>query len=237
MDPNILKFRKYSFTYFNKEEINILIDEIFKKEIYSIDLNSKSPTIFDIGAYIGLSTIYFKDIYPNANIICFEPNPNVFPLLEENILKNDINNVTLHNIAVGKRDGYKDLFIDKSGKGAFSTASFSKDAWNGKQKSKSIRIKVERLSKYINNTIDLIKMDIEGEEKNVLEELKESRKLEYIKNMLIEYHPKKGSSIKNILDLLKRNGFDIEFKEEGEKIKNPKEELILIIAKKRTKKS
>lgn len=237
MDPKVIKFRKYSFTYFNKEEISILIDEIFKKEIYSIHLQNNSPTIFDIGSYIGLSTIYFKDLYPKAKIRCFEPNPNIFPILEENIFLNNLKDVTLHNIALGKNNETRSFYIDKSANAAFSTASFRKDAWNGKQRSKEIFVKTKKLSEYIDNHIDLIKIDIEGAEKEVLDDLENSGKTKFISNMLIEYHPKKNTSIKNIVDLLRRNSFDLEFRREGEEIEIPEEKLILIIAKKRTKES
>lgn len=236
MYPKVFKFKKYSITYFCKEELKILLKEIFQNRIYEIKLRS-NPIIFDLGAHIGLSTLYFKEKYPNSKILCFEPNPNIFPLLEENIIQNGLNNVLLHNVALGKSNTKRDLYIDSSGYGAFSTASFRKNAWNGKQKSKSISVQVEKLSKYITGKVDLVKMDIESAEKEVLEELDQSKSIRNISNMIIEYHPGKGNSILKLEKILKRNDFNTQYYLDGKRVSNPSEHLLLVVAKNRVKES
>ncbi len=98
MDSNIEKVGKYSISYFNKIEFRNLKNEIFKEEIYNLDIDdgkTKELNIIDVGAYIGLSILYFKSRYRNARITAFEPNPNVFPLLEENLEYNKIKNVQI----------------------------------------------------------------------------------------------------------------------------------------------
>jgi len=232
MQPKVYKFRKYSITCFNKNELDILIDEIFNKEIYCIDIKNIKPVIFDIGAHIGLSTIYFKDRYPNSKIFCFEPNPNIFPILEENIFINNLQDITLKNIAVGDKDCIKELYIDSSGNGAFSTASFTKNAWSGEQKTLPIMVKVERLSNYVVDKINLLKIDVEGAEGSILEELEKENKLQFIQNILLEYHPIKIGHLKKIVNLLERNGYKLSYSKEGKKINNPVNDLILIVAQK-----
>ena len=224
MEPKVAKFERYLLTYFNKEELNILLNEIFKKRVYDIDLQTTTPIIFDIGAHIGLATIFFHQKYPLARVTAFEPNPNIFPLLEENIYYNNINNVTLHNIALGKSSSKRTLFID-SANGGFSTASFSKDAWDGTQKSIGIEVITEPLSKYIVTPIDLLKMDVEGTEQEIIEELDKNGKIKNIRNLIIEFHPTEKQNIEIIKDLLKRNNFTIEIKEEA------KEKLVYILGK------
>jgi len=239
MEPKITRIGKYSIIYFNKKEFKTLKQEIFKEEIYSIDFpenvqeNKNKPiNIIDAGAYIGLSTLYFKEKFPKSKISCFEPNPNVFPLLEENIFCNNLKNVKAFNIALGKKISKRKLYVDNSGYAAFSTASFRKDAWNGKQKSTPIDVKTEPLSKYIQGRVDLLKLDIEGCELEVLRELNERNSFTKIQNLFVEYHPQKGQNINNLLDILKRNNFRLEFFKEGKQLKEPKEDLILIVAKK-----
>jgi FkbM family methyltransferase len=232
MIPKVRKIGQFTVTYFNKEELKNLENEIFKNEIYSINLNSDNPVIFDLGAHIGLSTLYFKSLYPKSTITCFEPNPNITPLLEENISLNNIGNIKIEEVALGKKDSKKDFYIDSSGYGAFSTASFKKDAWDGSQKSRSIEVKVERLSKYIDRKINLLKMDIEGAEKNVLEELEETDSLRKIENIIIEYHPIKNHKVGKIVNLLEKNSFVLEYRKDGKILKTPQEDLILIVAKK-----
>lgn len=241
MDSNIAKIGKYSVSYFNKIEFRNLKKEIFNEEIYSINLKTNKNqeinrmqeiNIIDVGAYIGLSVLYFKSRYPNAHITAFEPNPNIFPLLEENIEYNDIKNVQLHNIAIGKDMDERELYIESSGFAAFSTASFRKDAWNGKQKSRPIIVKTEPLSNYINKKVNLLKIDTEGAEYEILKELDESKTFSKIENLLVEYHPSRDNKIQNLVQILKKNDYNISYKEDGKELKEPKEELILIVAKK-----
>lgn len=218
MQTMISKIQGYEIGYTNKEEFNILKDEIFNKEIYNVDLSLSNgdctPVIFDLGAHIGLSILYFKIKYPNSKIVAFEPNSNIFPILEENIEYNGLENVELHNIALGSKDEIRTFYIDNSGSDAFSTGSFNKDAWNGTQLSTSINVKCDQLSKYITEEIDILKMDIEGAETEVLKELIDADKLKYVKNILIEYHPINNGNSKNIVKLLNENGFETETKED-----------------------
>lgn len=226
MMPQLVKINHFEVTYFNKEELDILKEEIFQKEIYHIKLDSNSPTILDVGSHIGLSILYFKLLYPNSKITAFEPNPNIFPLLEENIYLNNIKDVKLHNIALGKEFRQRELYIDASGGGAFSTSSFYKNAWNGKQKTLPIEVKVEKLSKYIDRNIDLLKIDTEGAELEILEELEERDKLRYIKNIALEFHPTNKNKYQKIKKLLSRNSFQLKENRED------REGLVLIIGKK-----
>lgn len=228
MIPKITKIGRFEITYFNKEELNILKQEIFKDQIYNIVLQSKKPHILDVGSHIGLSIIYFKTLYHNSTIIGFEPNPNVFPLLEENIFLNNIEGVELHNIALGREEKTRKLYIDSSGYGAFSTSSFYKNAWNGKQQTIPIQVKVKKLSQYIKDEIDLLKLDAEGAELEILEELEESKKIDDIKNIILEFHPTSRNKYQKIQTLLKQNHFRIEERNKDE------EGLILVVGKKLT---
>jgi len=225
MEIKYSKIHKYDIGYTNKQEFDILKDEIFSQEIYKISLDSNYPTIFDLGSHIGLSILYFKMNYPNAKILGFEPNQNIFPLLEENVFSNNLQDVELHNIALGNTEEIRDFHID-SQYDAFSTASFKPNAWNGKQNTTKISVKTEKLSRYINEDIDLMKMDIEGAEKEVLTELEEENKLKYIKNIIIECHNT------NVSDILKRNRFEV-----LEKPDIQEKNLIYILGKNTSKES
>lgn len=225
MFPKTIKFKKYKITYTSKEEFKILTNEIFTEEIYKTNISNPSPTIFDVGSHIGLSILYFKTIYPNAKITGFEPNQNTFPILEENIYSNNIDNVTLHNIALGLKNTNRKLYIDTSGECAFSTSSFTKNAWNGKQLTKPITVKTKKLSTYIDKEIDLLKIDVEGAELEIIKDLYNTGKITMVKNIIIEYHPTKESNLKNLLKHLK-DFKDIKQKDLGEN-------LILIHGKQR----
>lgn len=226
------KIQGYEIGYTNKEEFNILKDEIFNKEIYNVNVTINPGVILDLGSHIGLSILYFKIKYPNAKITGFEPNSNIFPILQENVECNGLGNIELHNIALGSKDEVRTFYIDNSGNNSFSTGSFSKDAWNGTQISTPISVRCEQLSKYITEEIDILKMDIEGAETEVLKELVKSQKLSFIGNILIEYHPMNNGNARNLLKLLNENGFETKMKADDYGTS-----LINILAKNISKKS
>lgn len=212
MSINFSKIQNYQVGYTNREEFKLLKEEIFDKGIYDIKLNKTNPVIFDLGAHIGLSILFFKSKYPDSQIVAFEPNPNIFPILEENILYNKIENVELHNTALGNNDGIKDFYIDCTGNDCFSTASFTPQAWNGKQITTTIKVKTEKLSKYINTNIDILKIDTEGSELEIIKEVEKAGKLSLIKNVIIEFHPIKNRNPKKITDILNKNNFDTDIR-------------------------
>lgn len=231
MMPKLIKLHNFSVTYFNKEELKVLDKEIFSDGIYEIELVKDSPLIIDVGSHIGLSILYFKKKFPKSKIIAFEPNPNVFPLLEENIIQNGFIGVEVHDVGLGLKEGKRLLYIDSSDSNAFSTSSFHPNAWNGKQKTLPIKVRVKKLSKYLNTKCDLLKMDVEGAELEILQELVESRKIEFIQNLVFEYHPINKNRFNKTMKLLVENHFELEIKED----KNGDEGLIFVIGKKSLK--
>jgi hypothetical protein len=66
------------------------------------------------------------------------------------------------------------------------------------------------LSQHIDLTVDFLKMDIEGAEFSVLEELDQAGKLGLIKEMSIEYHHHihdDSDTLSDLLSILERNNF------------------------------
>ena len=88
-----LKRNRLIFHFINREEFEILWKDIFKNEAYKTNLKTPKPLIFDVGAHIGLSTLYFKDRYPQAKILAFEPNPKTAKILKLNIKDNHLENI------------------------------------------------------------------------------------------------------------------------------------------------
>jgi len=74
----------------------------------------------------------------------------------------------------------------------------------------------------------LLKIDTEGAEAEMLQDLYENRKLNLVKNIVLEYHPIKKTGLKTILKMLQNEGFAIETKEDM----NGDEGLIFVIGKK-----
>jgi FkbM family methyltransferase len=134
--------------------------------------------IIDGGAYIGDSTFAFLLKYPKAKVICIEPNVHTQPILRRN----------LHALA-----GDTTLFCGGlasesktvSFGGEFLCASIrSDDSVNGE------RIECFGINDLIRETgipfLDIVKLDIEGAEKEVLTE--NNSWLNITQRVLVEFH-------------------------------------------------
>lgn len=173
-------------------------NDIFIQNIYHFEPSHKHPLILDVGGYIGLSTLYFKKMYPQSKVIVFEPDPVNHEILKKNIASNKICNVTVIHAGAGQKEG-EILFYhnDSDGSSKFLPG----------QHGTAIKINQIKLSQYITEPVDMLKMNIEGMEWEVFVEIES--KLPSIKNIIFEYHaffnlPQHLGKILNILD---KNGF------------------------------
>ena len=223
------RISKYTVNYFNDEEFHSIKREIFTNDCYYFESDSPKPLIIDVGSYIGLSILYFKQLYPQSKIIAFEPNRVTFDMLKENMFINNITGVDLHNTAILDKKSEKEMYIDNSGMNRFSVASFNKNAWNRKVKSKKVIVKTERLDKYLNVQVDMLKLDVEGSEQIILKSV--GKYLSNIRNISLEYHPTGNQDFDKIINMLKRQ-YDIEILYEGKILKRniPKDKLLTIRA-------
>ncbi len=178
--------------------------EVFINEGYKFESPSEEPLIIDCGSNIGLSVIYFKKIYPKCKIIAFEPDPDLYKTLVSNIASYKLNDIKAVEAACWTEDGF--LSFQKEGAHSGSLTNF----WDA---SKTIQVRTEKLERYVNQPIDLLKMDIEGAEYEVLMSIKPY--LKNIRNIVFEYHSSRTSDQKlsDLLDLLKEAGFRYHIKE------------------------
>jgi FkbM family methyltransferase len=176
--------------------------EIFRDEAYKFQPKTKEPFIIDCGANIGLSVIYFKQLCPSAKIIAFEPDSKIFSLLEENVAsiggKSDI-------VLFNKGVWCEEVTIAFKNEGTLGgRINSGKEPNNLNNES---LIETVKLSNYINNKVDFLKLDIEGAEVEVMEEIE--NKLSYVDHIFIEYHSfeSRPQQLQQILTILCRNNF------------------------------
>lgn len=207
------KVGKYVMWYENAEEFRILRREIFSRNDYYVELDRDDPVIVDAGAYIGDTTLYFKQIYPRARVFALEPYPPSFALLSKNIMENQLSGVELLQVALSPTTGEVTLHADISGYDWFTTVSYLQNGWDKRQKTKAIKVKGVTLSQLVEGPIDLLKMDIEGMEVSVLKSLR--GQFERIRNIIAEVHPVSGKLPKEIFNILRQAGYKIEVRVEG----------------------
>ncbi|MGO9209648.1 MAG: FkbM family methyltransferase [Terriglobales bacterium] len=175
--------------------------DIFRLERYRFKSQSTRPFILDGGANIGLITLYFKKLYPEARIIAFEPDPKIFGVLERNVHGNGFRDVDLVPRA---------LWISRQ-KMRFT----SEGSWWGRMSrsgdAANEQVETVRLRDYLDRPVDLLKLDIEGAETEVLNDC--AGALGMVRNLFVEYHSFAGEPQKvgGLLQLLSGAGFRLYF--------------------------
>ncbi len=205
----------YTVEYLHKSELEEMHQEIFLDQTYHFSTKNDKPLIIDAGANIGLSTLYFKRLYPNAKIICFEPNPEVFKLLQNNISHNNLKDVTLINSALSAQNNISRNFYLDNANGKHDTLGASLyHHWVERENCEidEISVNTTNLADYINQQVDYLKMDIEGSEFEVLASIDTS--LPNVKAFNIEVHEINDRGFCNetagtLIDRLLIHGFHI----------------------------
>lgn len=187
-------------------------EEIFAGVPYAVAIPSERPLIFDCGANIGLSVLYFKRRFPQARVIAFEPEAANFELLGHNIVANNFaGDVMAHKVALGREERTAEIFTEPDVAGSVLGTLTAAETISRPQLTVAQPVKVERLSSHIDSPVNLLKLDIEGSEGEVLTELKESGKIDLVDRIVLEYHHHLIDSnlrLPQILTLLEDAGFD-----------------------------
>lgn len=187
-----------------------LFTEIFFEESYYLAPTQEPIRAIDCGANIGMSLLYIKLRAPHARVLCFEPNPDARAVLEKNIGANNWEKeVQVLPYALGKEKGTAEFFVEskEATSSGGSIAHYQKNKARGLN---SYTVDVDTLSHHIDGAIYLLKMDIEGSEFDVLEELAARHKLQNIASLQLEYHFIPGfftRTLGEMLILLEMNEF------------------------------
>lgn len=67
------------------EETRFIYKEIFQDHAYNVAELPEDAFIIDAGANVGMFTLYMKKKYPSSTILAFEPAPETFDALSENV--------------------------------------------------------------------------------------------------------------------------------------------------------
>jgi len=134
--------------------------------------NKKKPIIFDVGAHKGETLIEYKKHFPDSLIYCFEPFEDSFN--ELTLLRKNYNNVIVNNIAISSEVGEKKLFINKdTSANSLLPLVKANTKYSGQNSDiDDVIVKTTTIdifcSKNNISDIDILKLDIEGNELRAL---------------------------------------------------------------------
>lgn len=143
-----------------------MLNSVFEREDYGVELPTPPRTIIDAGAYTGFSAIYFAERYPAERILALEPDPSNFALLVRNV--RPFPNIIPLQQALWHRDGHIDLHDPGTGHWGFYVSPDGPDVGQSlaQVEAVSLRTLIERFAL---ERIDLLKLNVEGAEKEIFE--------------------------------------------------------------------
>jgi len=135
-----------------------IVSEVFDHEYYNLNLSWTPKTVLDLGANIGLTSIYFSRVFNNVQLACVEPMPRNLDLLHRNLAINGVD-ARVFEAAVDTSDGHTHMDIDQLDYG-FKVAKEGLEV-----RTVSVPTVMAEMGW---DTIDLLKIDIEGHESAIL---------------------------------------------------------------------
>ncbi|MDB5319205.1 MAG: FkbM family methyltransferase [Phycisphaerales bacterium] len=174
--------------------------DVFVRGIYRFTCDRPDPVIIDGGSNMGISVLGFRHDHPGSRVIAFEPDPAIADLLAENLDRNGVADVEIIQAGLAAEAGVISFTPDGSAGGHIVDVPAGAAAPS---------IQVVRLSDYLVQPVDFLKLNIEGQELPVLREAHESGRLANVNRMVVEYHGWAGGKqcLGDLLNLLDQAGF------------------------------
>lgn len=179
-----------------------VLGEIYSEKVYKIKKNLSHKTVIDLGAYIGDFSVWSATHLNVEKVIAVEMDKENFKLLSKNISANGLGKKILPiNAAISSKNGKVGELENKLNSG-MHRADFGK---KGKTKSLTLEkiMKIADLKK-----VDVIKMDIEGGEKEIFIGSNKDIFSKKVGCIIMETHPA-AISEKYIADYLSGIGFSV----------------------------
>jgi FkbM family methyltransferase len=174
-----------------------LLNEIFLQSAYLLHTElEQNPVIIDLGANIGVATIFFAMCWPNSEIHSVEPDPKNFRRLFINT--KSLNNIVCHQKLIWSHDKKVPFYVNKH---RGSSSSILKTS----PKQHHINFQASTLSQFIHqiskDKISLLKIDVEGAEEAIFSKFHEFDKIKVIAGELHHDY----CDTKPLIDILKKH--------------------------------
>jgi FkbM family methyltransferase len=205
-------------------EARFMHEEIFRDGCYDVVALPAQPLVVDVGANIGMFSLFVKLRYPDASVLAFEPVAENTAVLRRNIELHQLDGVVVHEVALGsgpERDvpfTYYPALPGNSTRypaqkqqtqdalGRIYSAAVARRLYRGQ----TMAVQVEKLSAYLHadRPVDLLKVDAEGAELDVLLGI-DAVHWPLIRHAILEVHDQDGR-LAQVRDLLSEHGLSSE---------------------------
>lgn len=183
----------------------VIVGEEYKAvtDIFLLN-NLPLKSFLDLGSNAGFTSLYVKKIFPDCMVVAVEPDKTNFTMIEKNFNLNRLSNVYAVMGGVGKKDCFlkpdEGIRDKKEWSFSFTEVDYPTDI-----ASYSVNSLLGRFSL---NQVDLIKMDVEGAEKEIFAADADISFLDKVKVLAVEIHDEFNIR-SSIYDILKKRNFVI----------------------------
>lgn len=195
------------FKQFENSYIPNILLEIYMQRIYAPYLEGKKDlTILDVGANIGLFTFYASQFA--SKVYSIEPSEEHIGVLAHMIKYNDIHDkVHFSRLAIAGKEGEVTLNHNENVT-MFSLSDAVKDPKLEGEKVEAITLLTFLDRNHIEH-VDFMKLDVEGEEMNIVcgEGFEEASKR--IESLVVEWHAWTGRNPSQLVTALNDYGYDV----------------------------
>lgn len=163
-------------------------------ERFLADVND-STEVWDIGTAVGTYSILAAKC---ANhVTAFEPEPNNYRRLQENVRLNALDNIDVRNIALSDTNSELQMNVADGAVGGGAHRINSRG---------NVSVSARRGEDLIDPSPDLVKIDVEGHEIKVIEGMGD--KLSDCSTIYVEAHPDNGVAVESVHESLWSQGFE-----------------------------
>lgn len=180
-----------------KKICNVLVK--LKHIIYvskdSLSIKNKKVLFCDLGANIGISYLFFKKFYrKNTTFFLFEPNANCYKKLLQLTAQHKM--VHVKNVAVSsisRTFKFYESLNDEFSEGGSISKDYVRACSFYSEAKKKIFVKAINFNNFLKKNFKnfdkiIVKMDVEGEEINLIESLIKNKTLTMIDILYVEFH-------------------------------------------------
>lgn len=159
--------------YYNNDGFSQILTLELLNKISGYKNFSNFKNIIEIGSRDGLQALEFSDIFPKSKIFSFEPEPNNYKLLIENV--SNRKNIIPYDFCIYNENKLIDFYpVINGNNGASSIFQTNKKNDRSKKwKQKKIKVRGKRMSTFLEenkiNKIDIVWADVQGAEYEVFE--------------------------------------------------------------------
>jgi FkbM family methyltransferase len=192
------------YTRHNRSDFH-MIDEIwgYRKYDYFGYRVTAGEVVVDIGANIGMFSLYAAKVCGASRVVSFEPFPDNYSMLCKNVEENQLCNVTCVNQAVAGNRGLRSLKLDPIDCGSHSLV------WDSSERTVEVECCTlgDIFQRFSLTQIDYLKMDCEGAEYEILENA--TSRLQQISRISMETHTTVDRKAEDLEKLLCAYGFEV----------------------------